>query len=58
MTEKIENRCMKCKCIREMKDVTVSKMKNGAFMAQGICAVCGCKMSKILSKATAEKMMQ
>ncbi len=36
---------MKCRAKREMKDAKVITMKNGKKATQGVCPVCGAKMS-------------
>lgn len=37
--------CVKCKTKREMKSEKKMKSKGGRNMVQGICKVCGTKMS-------------
>lgn len=53
----MEARCMKCKKNQEMKDGEMHMTSRGGYMAKGKCAVCGCGMCKIRSKADAEKDM-
>ena len=36
---------------REMKDVKITKSKNGRRMAKGVCVKCGTKMNKFLPNA-------
>lgn len=56
MEEKmLKGRCMKCKEDREMKNIKIEQTKRGGFMARAICALCGTKMCKMLSKADADK---
>lgn len=41
--------CVKCKTTREMKDPHEITMKNGKPAMQGVCTVCGTKLTRILS---------
>lgn len=45
--------CVKCKDKREMKDAHQITMKNGKPAMQGICVVCGTKLTRILSSQKA-----
>jgi Domain of unknown function (DUF5679) len=45
--------CVKCKEKREMKDSHQITMKNGKTALQGICVVCGTKLTRILSSQKA-----
>ncbi|HLZ56005.1 MAG TPA: DUF5679 domain-containing protein [Ktedonosporobacter sp.] len=40
--------CVKCKQKREMKDSHQITMKNGKPAMQGLCTVCGTKLTRIL----------
>lgn len=51
----MDARCMKCKAQKEMADVQMTLTSRGGYMAKGKCKDCGCGMSKIMSKADAEK---
>lgn len=51
--------CVKCKKKdRDMKNPEIKQTARGGYMAQGNCAVCGTKMSAMLSKDNAEKAMK
>lgn len=51
-----KGRCMRCKKNDMlMKDVEIVSMGGTRKAAKGICAKCGCKMYKILSKEQAAK---
>lgn len=51
--------CVKCKAKdREMKNPSIKQTSRGGYMAQGSCAVCGTKMSAMMSKENAEKAMK
>ena len=39
--------CLKCRAQREMKSPKATTLKNGKAATQGICPVCGTKMSRI-----------
>ena len=39
--------CFKCKQKREMKNPTPVVLKNGRRAAQGICPICGGKLSRM-----------
>lgn len=43
----MEGYCVKCKEKREMKDAKQIEMKNGKPAVQGLCPVCGTKITKI-----------
>jgi hypothetical protein len=45
--------CMKCREKRKFEGSVVT-LKNGRPAAQGLCSVCGTKLTRILSKAEAE----
>lgn len=47
--------CVKCKKAGEMKDPKKKETKNGRFMMQGICPVCGTKMSVFIKNSDAKK---
>ena len=42
--------CVKCKAKREMKTPANITMKNGKKAVQGVCPVCGTKLSRIGGK--------
>ena len=44
--------CMKCREKRQFEGQVVT-LKNGRPAAQGLCPVCGTKLTRILSKAEA-----
>jgi len=46
--------CMKCR-EKRMFEGQIVELKNGRPAAQGICPVCGTKLTRILSKAEAGK---
>lgn len=39
--------CLKCRTSREMKNVRTITLKNGRPATQGVCSICGTKMSRI-----------
>ena len=43
-----EGYCVKCREKRQIKDGKVTTTANGRPMAQGICPVCGTKVSRFL----------
>ena len=47
-----EGYCMKCREKRQFEG-TIVTLKNGRPAAQGLCPVCGTKLTRILSKAEA-----
>ena len=42
--------CIKCKTKRPMSDTKEITMKNGQPALQGICSVCGTKLTRILPR--------
>ncbi|MEM3091274.1 MAG: DUF5679 domain-containing protein [Candidatus Pacearchaeota archaeon] len=55
----IKGYCVKCKVKgREMKNSQITQTARGGYMAQGSCAVCGTKMSAMMSKDDAEKAIK
>jgi len=51
--------CVKCKVKnRDMKNPEIKQTSRGGYMAQGGCAVCGTKMSAMLSKENADKAIK
>lgn len=55
----VQGYCVKCKVKgREMKNPQIKMTARGGYMAQGACAVCGTKMSAMMSKDNAEKAMK
>jgi len=55
----VEGYCVKCKVKgRQMNGPVVKQTVRGGYMAQGTCAVCGTKMSAMMSKDNAEKAIQ
>jgi hypothetical protein len=46
--------CLKCREKREMKDPQQVTLKNGRAATQGICPVCGTKITVIGGKKPAE----
>ena len=47
--------CVKCKKAGEMKDPKKKETKNGRWMMQGVCPVCGTKMSVFIKDSDAKK---
>jgi hypothetical protein len=47
--------CVKCKKAGEMKDPKKKETKNGRWMMQGVCPVCGTKMSVFIKESDAKK---
>jgi len=45
----LEAYCVKCKGKKEMNNPTEVTLKNGRKAAQGLCPVCGTKLSRILA---------
>jgi NAD-dependent SIR2 family protein deacetylase len=43
----MEGYCLKCRTKREMKDAKSVTLKNGRPATQGICPVCGTKITRI-----------
>jgi RNase P subunit RPR2 len=43
----VEAYCMKCRAIREMKNIKAVRMKNGKPGTQGVCTKCGTRMFRI-----------
>jgi hypothetical protein len=43
----MEAYCFKCRSKREIKDAKKVTMKNGKPATQGICPICGTKVSRI-----------
>jgi len=55
----VQGYCVKCKVKgREMKNVSIKQNVRGGYMAQGACASCGTKMSAMMSKENAEKVIK
>ncbi len=55
----VQGYCVKCKVKgREMKSPTINQTARGGYMAQGMCTVCGTKMSAMMSKDNAEKAIR
>ena len=55
----VEGYCVKCKVKgREMKNPVINQTVRGGYMAQGMCTVCGTKMSAMMSKDNAEKAIK
>ena len=48
--------CIKCKTKQELKNGTISYYKNGTPVEKGVCAVCGSKVTWILTKAEREAL--
>jgi hypothetical protein len=44
-----EGYCVKCKKTRSIKNGSIKQAANGRQMAQGICPVCGTKVTRFLS---------
>ena len=42
--------CIKCKQKAELKDGKIVYYKNGTPAERGVCAICGTKVSRILTK--------
>ncbi|WP_449135050.1 DUF5679 domain-containing protein [Senegalimassilia anaerobia] len=51
----MEAYCVKCREKKQMKGTERKTMKNGRPMMQGVCPVCGTKLTRILSAADAAK---
>ena len=47
MGDNMQAYCLKCRAQREMKSPKATTLKNGKAATQGICPVCGTKMSRI-----------
>ena len=43
----MEGYCLKCRTKREMKNATKVTLKNGRPATQGVCPVCGTKITRI-----------
>ncbi|MEX0682195.1 MAG: DUF5679 domain-containing protein [Dehalococcoidia bacterium] len=43
----MEGYCLKCRTKREMQNATSVTLKNGRPATQGICPVCGTKITRI-----------
>ncbi len=49
MADEIMAYCVKEKAQRPMKDARQVQLKNGKHAMQGVCSVCGTKMTKFIS---------
>ena len=49
----IEGYCVKCRKTRTVKNAAVKEAANGRQMAQGICPVCGTKVTRFLASKKA-----
>ena len=47
--------CVKCKKAGDMKDPKKKETKNGRWMMQGVCPVCGTKMSVFIKNDDKKK---
>ncbi len=54
----VQGYCVKEKVKREMKNPQIKQTSRGGYMGQGICSVCGTKMSAMMSKDDAEKAIK
>jgi len=55
----VEAYCVKCKAKgRKMNSPVIKQTARGGYMAQGPCAVCGTKMSAMMSKDSADKAIK
>jgi len=47
--ESVQAYCVKCKCMRTIKQPQIRRTRSNRFAAQGKCPVCGAKVNKIVS---------
>jgi hypothetical protein len=43
--ESVQAFCVRCKALREMRDTRLVTLKNGKKAVQGVCSICGTKMT-------------
>ena len=50
--------CVKCRCVRPLRDVEIVITKNNRRMQKGICGTCGTKVCKFLKMAVNQEDLE